>query len=79
MVQLKAMECPIAPNKELENEGRGYYHHHCDVNSTVNLIKWYENKCVNLSSAFSPVASAGTVNQWDAKKSYTDVSLPEWS
>ena len=73
--------CRIVSEKELKNEDRGSYDYRSDVNSGVHVIKWYDNICVYLASAFSGVVAAGTVKRSDAQKKNPPLMFPylTWS
>ena len=54
--------------KDLKANGRGSFDFRIDLNSSLRLIKWYDNKAVILGSTFSSVQSTSDKQRWDAKK-----------
>ena len=54
--------------KDLKANGRGSFDFRIDLNSSLRLIKWYDNKAVILGSTFSSVQSTSDEQRWDAKK-----------
>ena len=70
--------CPLSADKDLKKEGHGAFVYRTDVNSGLHVVKWYDNKCVNVASTFSGVKASGTVKQWDSKKKeYVDAKVPD--
>ena len=70
--------CPLASNKELKKKVRGSYDYQTDVNSGLHIVKWYDNKCIDLASTFSGVNATDSVKRWDSKvKNHKDVPLPD--
>ena len=55
-------------NKDLKSEGRGSFDYRVDLNSSLRMVKWYDNKAVVLGSTYSSVQSTTTKQRWDAKK-----------
>ena len=54
--------CPFIRNKDLKANGRGSFDFRIDLNSSLRLIKWYDNKAVILGSTFSSVQSTSDNN-----------------
>ena len=70
--------CPLSADKDLKKEGRGAFVYRTDVNSGLHVMKWYDNKCVNVTSTFSGVKASSTVKRWDSKKKeHVDVKVPD--
>nr|XP_047143108.1 piggyBac transposable element-derived protein 3-like [Hydra vulgaris] len=71
-------KCPLSAEKELKKKGRGSSCYFTDVNSGLVLVRWFDNKCVQLVSTFSSPISLSNVKRWNRKnKSYVSVSCPE--
>ena len=70
--------CPLASDQELHKSGRGTNSHKVDKNSGIMLMRWYDNKGVQLASTYCSSEDRGTVQRWDAKsKSHIQVPCPE--
>ncbi|MEM6686592.1 MAG: transposase [Bacteroidota bacterium] len=70
--------CPLSSEKELRKSGRGSNSHKVDKNSGIMLMRWFDNKTVQLASTYCSSKDIGTVKRWDAKsKSHIQVPCPE--
>ena len=70
--------CPFIRNKDLKANGRGSFDFRIDLNSSLRLIKWYDNKAVILGSTFSSVQSTSDKQRWYAKKNkYCKIKYPD--
>ena len=48
------------------------------MNSGLTIVRWYDNKCVQVASTYSATESSRTVKRWDPKsKSYMQVPCPD--
>ena len=66
--------CPLSTDKDLQKRGRGNSSFRTDANSGLVLLKWFDNKCVQMVSTFSFPESTKSVKRWDHKnKKYVDV------
>ena len=63
--------CPLMCDKDLKSEGCGCFDDRVDLNSSLWMVKWYDNKVVVLGSTYSSVQSTTTKQRWDAKKKRT--------
>lgn len=69
--------CQLPTDKKLQHEGRGSVCSKTDVNSGTVVLKWYDNKCVHLTSTFMGGEVNGTVKRWDrSTKSHIEVPCP---
>ena len=69
--------CKLKTEKELKKEGRGSFCFQTDQNSALTVIRWYDNKCVQLVSTYLGVEAAETVKRWDQKsKTQIQVQCP---
>ncbi|XP_057309999.1 uncharacterized protein LOC130647998 [Hydractinia symbiolongicarpus] len=69
---------PLSSEKELQKSGRGSKSHKVDKNSGIMLMRWFDNKSVQLASTYCSFKQSGTVRRWDAKsKSHIQVPCPE--
>ena len=72
----RVKNCQLMDEKELKTKGRG------SLDFTVNqehiiILRWYDNKTVNLLSSFVAVEPLGNVRSWDRKaKTYIMVPRP---
>ena len=65
-------------NRDLKKEGRGSFDYQTDMNSTLRVVKWHDNKAVTFASTFGGIETSTTKNRWDAKsKDHVDVSYPD--
>ena len=47
-------------DKHLKSEGRGSFDYRVDLNSSLRMVKWYDNKAVVLGLTYSSVQSTTT-------------------
>ena len=65
-------------DRDLKKEGRGSFDYQTDMNSTLRVVKWHDNKAVTFASTFGGIETSTTKNRWDAKsKDHVDVSYPD--
>ena len=55
-------------DKDLKTNGRGSFDFRIDLNSSLRLIKQYDNKAVILESTFSSVQSTSDKQRWGCKE-----------
>ena len=60
-------QCKLKTEKELKKEGRGSFDGAIDLNSGVIIVRWYDNKQVQLASNFTHIEPVGTVTKWSKK------------
>ena len=60
--------CPLMSDKDSKSEGRGSFDYRVYLNSSLRMVKWYDNKAVVLGSTYSSVQSTTTKQRWDTKK-----------
>lgn len=69
---------PLNAEKDLKNEGRESSSFRTDANSGIMLLRWYDNKSVQLAWTFTLAGVSGTVKRWDpASKKYIPTPYPE--
>ncbi len=69
---------PLLPDKDMLKKGRGFADSVTSENGKVVVVKWQDNKCVNLASNFVGIGDTDTAKRWDKKqKKYVEVSRPE--
>ncbi|XP_042147349.1 piggyBac transposable element-derived protein 3-like [Ixodes scapularis] len=61
--------CPLLEDKALLKKGRGHYDQKTEKTSGVTIIKWVDNKVVNLASNFVGVQPEGTVKRFSKEES----------
>lgn len=71
--------CPLLSEKDLEKKnGHSSVSFKCDMNSGLTIVRWYDNKCVQVASTCSTAESSRTVKRWDPKsKRYMQVPCPD--
>ena len=63
--------------KDLKKNGRGSLDFRVNQDNTI-IVRWYDNKAVNLLSSFIGIEPLGNVNRWDRKsKAYIMVPRPD--
>ena len=60
--------CPLMCDKDLKTNGSGSFDFRVDLNSSLRLIKQYDNKAVILESTFSSVQSTSDKQHWGCKE-----------
>ena len=69
--------CPLPKDKELVSLGRGSSTYRHDANSGITVLKWYDNKCVQVCSNYSDPSSISTVKRWDKnQQKKVDINCP---
>lgn len=70
-------KCPLPTDKELMKKGRGSSEFRCDANSGVTVLKWFDNKCVQVCSTYSCPATNSTVKRWNRdQRKYVEIKCP---
>ena len=70
--------CPLLPNKDLEKKERGAMDYRVDNNTGLIVVKWVDNKIVELTSNFVGINPTTTVKRWCKKeKKRINVSCPQ--
>ena len=65
-------------DKDLKKEGRGSFDYRTNMNSTLHVVKWHDNKAVTVASTFGRIGASSTKKRWDSKsKDHVDVSYPD--
>ena len=60
--------CPLMSDKDLKATGRDSFDYCLDLNSSLHVQKWHDNKEVILGLSFSTVKDSSTKRRWDSKK-----------
>ena len=69
--------CTLKTENELKKEGRGSFDGAVDLNSGLTVVRWYDNKMVQLGSNYAFTEPVETVRRWSTKeKQYVDVERP---
>lgn len=69
--------CALTDDKKLSKEGRGSYDFRVESGTGICVVKWFDNRCVQLVSSFVGVEPMTTVKRWNsAAKSRVDVPCP---
>lgn len=70
-------KCPLPSDNVLMKEGRGTSTYQCDTNSSLAVLKWYDNKCVHLCSNYSNPCAISTVQRWDkVQRKHVKIDCP---
>lgn len=71
-------KCPLKSEKDLKKDGRGSFDYRTDASSQLHIVRWLDNKCVQLVSTYAGVKASKTVKRWDRKaKKHVDISCPD--
>ena len=69
--------CPLPCEKDLKKRGRGAHAYITDLNSGMFVLRWYDNKCVQMCSNYSDPAPSSTIKRWDRKENKEiEISCP---
>uniref|UniRef100_A0A3Q3E559 PiggyBac transposable element-derived protein domain-containing protein n=1 Tax=Labrus bergylta TaxID=56723 RepID=A0A3Q3E559_9LABR len=66
--------CTMMDEKELKKNGRGSMNFRVNQENNI-VVRWYDNKAVNLISSFVGTEPVGNVKRWD-RKSKTHIMVP---
>ncbi|XP_047116180.1 piggyBac transposable element-derived protein 3-like [Schistocerca piceifrons] len=58
---------PIAEEKELKNKGRGPLDYRIDESSNILVVRWYDNKAVQLVSTYAGINPQDKYKRWSKK------------
>ena len=69
--------CPLSCEKDLKKKGRGTHVYRTDLNSGMSVLRWYDNKSVQMCSNYSDPAPTSTIKRWDRKENKEiEISCP---
>ncbi|KAK3789300.1 hypothetical protein RRG08_001690 [Elysia crispata] len=69
--------CKLKREKALSKEGRGAMDSKVDTDSNITVVRWYDNKKVDVISSFIGAEPVANVNRWDKKaKKKVEVHCP---
>ena len=75
--QYRMKGCSLKTENELKKEGRGSFDGAVDLNLRLTVLRWYDNKIVQLGSNYAFTSPAKTVRRWNTKeKKHVDVERP---
>jgi hypothetical protein len=60
--------CPLKSDKKLQKDGRGASEMYTDATSGLNIVKWFDNRVVHVSSIHRAIDPVKTVQRWDRKQ-----------
>ena len=77
--RMKGAETQLEPEKSLKKRGRGSFDSVTIESGDVCIIRWFDNKCVNLASNFTQLsANNENVRRYSVKsKEFIDIPCPE--
>lgn len=65
-------------DKEMKKEGRGTYDERVSENGDIALVRWQDNRVINMASTYLGVGNIGTVRRWSkASKAHVEIKCPE--
>nr|XP_047122949.1 piggyBac transposable element-derived protein 3-like [Hydra vulgaris] len=71
-------KCPLLSEKDLKKQGWGSFSYKVDANSGLLLLRWFDNKCVHMTSTYCSANTSGNVKQWDQKnRKHIQVPCPQ--
>ena len=62
--QDRMRESKLKSEKELKKEGRGSYDGSVDLNSGIVIVRWFDNKAVQLISNYIGIEPIDEVKRW---------------
>ena len=69
--------CLLTCEKDLKKRGRGAHAYRTDLNSRMSVLRWYDNKCIQMCSNYSDPAPTSTIKRWGRKeKKEIEISCP---
>ena len=71
----RPLGCPLSANKDLECGGQGSLDYRVDFNSGIVIVKWVDNKTVQVASSYVGIEHMGKIKRWD-KTSNSQVEVP---
>lgn len=73
----RVRHCPLKEESKLKKEGRGAYDHSVDANSGIRVLRWFDNKVVQLSSTHVDAEPISSVKRWNRReKKFVNVQCP---
>lgn len=70
-------KCRLDSDKDLKKTGRGAFSYKTDTNSGIVVVKWFDNKCVHLTSTYCAPGADEKVKRWEQKtKQHIMVDCP---
>ena len=70
--------CPLPPDREMLDQGRGSHASFVHDKYIVQLTKWFDNKCVVIGSNFMRATPLGECQRWSSqKKEFIKVPRPQ--
>ncbi len=69
--------CKLKSENDLKKEGRGSFDGAVDLNSGLTIVRWFDNKVVQLASNYAFTSPVGSIERWSSKeKKYVEVQRP---
>ena len=69
--------CKLKLESELRKEGRGSYDAKVDANSGLSIVRWFDNRAVQISSAHVGIEPVTMVKRWDNRaRKFVEVPRP---
>lgn len=71
-------KCPMQSSKELNKTIRGSYDYRFDINSSILMVRWHDNKCVIVASNYDKIEPLAKVSRWSREsKQRIDIQQPK--
>ena len=69
--------CPLVAEKDLKKQGRGSSCYMLDLNSGITALRWFNNKCVQITRTCADPTDMQTIQRWDrASKKHIQITCP---
>ena len=69
--------CPLVAEKDLKKQGRGSTCYMVDLNSGITVLRWFDNKCVQIATTYADPTDMQTIQRWDrASKKHIQITCP---
>lgn len=70
----RVQDCNMMDEKELKKKGRGSMDFRVNQENII-IVRWFDNKAVNLLSSYVGIEPTGSVKRWD-RKTKTHIMVP---
>ena len=69
--------CPLVAVKDLRKQERGSSCYMVDLNSGINVLRWFDNKCVQIAATYADPTDTQTIQRRDrASKKHIQITCP---
>ena len=70
--------CNLPSENNMKKMGRGTHSYKCDLNSSLVIVWWYDNKCMNVCSNYANPEPVSSMKRWDqVNKKHVNINCPD--